>query len=203
MGFRVLTFAFYPDMESVIHEDKTFEKVVYAEKAIKGREFQSCTFKKCDFTNSDFSHNRFRDCIFESCNLSMMKLMDTTLSNAVFAHCKAVGVNFSECDNFLFSVRFDSCILDYASFMGKKMPKTRFAKTSLKEVSFIQANLTGSVFDDTDLDGAIFNGTDLASADLVTAYNFTIDPELNNIRKASFASAGLHGLLAKYQIKIV
>jgi fluoroquinolone resistance protein len=190
-------------MDGLSHEDKTFEKIVYTGKAIKGREFDNCTFKKCDFSNSDFSLNRFRDCTFEACNLSMMKLEGSTLSNAVFKHCKAVGVNFSECDSFLFSVRFESCLLDYASFMRKKMPKTHFLQTTLKDVSFIQANLSGSLFDETDLAGAIFNETDLTSANLVTAYNYTIDPELNVIKKASFASAGLHGLLARYNIKIV
>jgi fluoroquinolone resistance protein len=190
-------------MEPVIHEDKTFEKVVYAGKKTSGREFQSCTFKKCDFSGSDFSHNRFLDCTFESCNLSMMTITDSRLSNAVFEHCKAVGVNFGECDNFLFSVRFDSCILDYASFGGKKMPKTHFLKTSMKEVSFVQANLSGSIFEETDLAGAVFNDTDLGGATLATAYNFTIDPERNNIKKAVFAVDGLGGLLAKYAIRIV
>jgi fluoroquinolone resistance protein len=190
-------------MESVIHEDNTFEKIVYAGKVIKGREFQSCTFKKCDFSDSDFSYNRFLDCRWESCNLSMMKFRSTPLAGAVFTDCKIMGVNFSECDNFLFNPRFESCVLDYASFMGKKMVKTSFIKTSLKEVNFIQVNLTGSVFGETDLAGAIFNQTDLTGADFSSAYNYAIDPELNSIKKAIFSIQGLPGLLDKYAIKIV
>ena len=190
-------------MELSVHDNKTFEKVVYAEKTIKGREFHGCTFIKCDFSNSDFSYNKFVDCIFEDCNLSMMKFNGTTLSNAEFKSCKILGVNFSECHDFLFTVHFDSCILDYASFMGKKMPKTKFAKTSLKDVSFTQANLAGSVFDQTDLLGAVFSQTDLSSANLINAYNYSIDPELNIIKKASFSALGIAGLLTKYQIKIV
>ena len=190
-------------MESVVHEDKTFENVNYTEKVIKGREFQSCKFSKCDFSNSDFSYNKFLDCHFESCNLSMMKLKGVTLNNAVFTHCKIMGVNFMDCIDFLFSVQFDSCILDYASFMGKKMVKTRFVKTSLKEVNFSQTNLSGSVFQETDMTGAIFSQTDLTSANLANAVNYTMDPELNIIKKASFSAHGLPGLLVKYNIKIV
>jgi fluoroquinolone resistance protein len=35
-------------------------------------------------------------------------------------------------------------MLDYSSFMAKKMPKTHFVKSSLKEVTFTEAVLTGS-----------------------------------------------------------
>jgi fluoroquinolone resistance protein len=190
-------------MEQLAYDSSTFEKIDYAGRVIKGTEFQSCTFKKCDFSNSIFSNNKFIDCQFEDCNLSMMKLTGSALSDAGFKNCKILGVIFSECQDLLFSVRFTSCMLDYASFMGKKMVKTSFKKSSLKEVNFTQTNLSGSLFEETDLSGAVFNGTDLSSANFVTAYNFVIDPELNNIKKAVFSAHSLPGLLAKYQIKII
>ena len=133
----------------------------------------------------------------------MMKLSGSTMSNVVFKNCKILGVIFSECQDFLFSVTFDACILDYASFMRKKMPKTGFNKCSLKEVNFSNTILSGSVFDQSDLSGAVFNGTDLASANFATAYHYSIEPELNNIRKAVFTADGLAGLLTKYDIKII
>lgn len=190
-------------MHSSTHEDKTFEKVVYAETKVSGTEFQNCTFLKCDFSNAEFLNNRFVDCTFEASNLSMMKLGGSTLNNIVFKECKIIGVNFSECDDFLFQVRFEHCTLDYASFMGKKMTKTKFIKTTLKEVNFIRANLSGALFQETDLSGTFFNGTDITSANFSTAFNYNIDPELNIIKKASFSMHGLHGLLHKYNIKVV
>ena len=186
-----------------MHDNKTFEASTYAEKVIKGSEFHSCIFKKCDFTNSEFLNSKFVDCIFEGCNLSMMKLDGSTLNNAIFKHCKILGVNFTPCQDFLFTVRFESCFLDYSSFMDKKMLKTNFIQTSLKEVSFTRTNLSGSVFDQTDLMNAVFNQTDLTGVNFVTAFNYIIDPELNNIKKAIFSADGLAGLLNKYQIKIV
>jgi fluoroquinolone resistance protein len=191
------------DLMDLTHFEKTFEDISYSGKTVKGREFEECTFKGCDFSNSDFSHNKFLQCTFEKCNLSMMKLNSTALQDAVFNNCKLMGVNFSECQDFLFSVRFDSCILDYAVFMGKKMPKTRFSKSSLKEVSFIQAGLSDCLFDHADLSGAIFNGTDLTGANFITALNYGMDPELNILKKASFSLDGLPGLLLKHKIKIV
>jgi uncharacterized protein YjbI with pentapeptide repeats len=87
--------------------------------------------------------------------------------------------------------------------MSKKMLNTKFTKTSLKETTFSMANLTGSIFDQCDLFGTVFNRTDLGGVDFSTALNYSIDPELNNIRKAIFSADGIPGLLTKHQIKIV
>ncbi|MFD2248068.1 pentapeptide repeat-containing protein [Pontibacter ruber] len=190
-------------MEGIIHEDKTFEKIVYSGKEARGREFEHCTFKLCDFSDSDFSQSRFTDCTFIGCNLSMVKLSDATLDNVVFKECKLLGVNFGVCNDFLFTVRFEGSVLDYASFLKKKMAKTQFTDTSLKRVDFTKATLTNSVFGNTDLAGAVFEGTELAGADLSSAFNFEIDPELNNIRKAKFSNYGLQGLLTKYNLQVV
>jgi fluoroquinolone resistance protein len=190
-------------METTLHEDKTFDKIVYANKVIKGREFQNCIFKNCDLSNSNFSHSKFLDCVFLSCNLSMIKMTGTTLSNVIFKDCKILAVNFNDCENFLFSIlRVESCNLDFTSFVGKKMLKTEFIKSSMKEANFEQANLAGSVFDQVDLSSAAFYKTDLTSTDFTTAYNFDIDPESNTLKKASFSMEGLPGLLRKYGLKI-
>lgn len=185
------------------YDDETFEGEDYADKVIRGQEYQSCDFKKCNFSNTDLSNNRFVDCRFDGCNLSLIKLHGTTFNDVQFKNCKMLGVNFKDCTNLFFSVGFDGCILDYASFMDKKMLKTRFIKTSLKEVNFSGVNLTGSLFDETDLNSAVFNGTDLSACNLITAYNYDIDPEFNTIKKAAFSAAGLPGLLTSHQLKIV
>ncbi len=190
-------------MELRTYDGKSFEKVDYKEKAASGREFQDCIFTQCNFSGSNFSGSKFIDCTFAGCNLSLLKLDQSTLSNVIFKDCKILGVNFHECSAFLFSVSFDGCVLDFASFAGRKMPKTNFIKCSLKETSFMQTILTGSKFDQCDLAGTIFNRTDLSNCNLVTAYNYQIDPEINKLNKASFAEHGLAGLLFKYGIKVV
>lgn len=185
------------------HDDKIFEEVSYTDKLTRGGEFNNCVFKKCDLANSEFVQTKFIDCVFENCNLSMIKLGRSTLNDVTFKHCKMLGVNFSLCEDFLFSVRFESSVLDYSSFMKKKMPKTSFIKSSLKEVTFSHAIISGSVFEDSDLLGTVFSETDLTAVNFSTALNYIIDPELNNINKAIFSADGLPGLLSKYNIKIV
>ena len=51
-------------------------------------------------------------------------------------------------------------------------------------------------------DRAIFNDTQLAGTDFRTAYNYSIDPEFNPMKKAKFTTQGIVGLLDKYDIKI-
>lgn len=190
-------------MDQFTYEDQLFDKQVYADQTVRGKEFQSCTFRNCDFANSTFTGNKFLDCTFDGCNLSMIKLDQSTLNDVVFKNCKLLGVNFSKCTDFLFSPEFDHCTLDYSSFMGKKMVKTRFNNSKLKEVTFADAILTGSMFHGCDLENAIFNRTDLGSVNFSSAYNITIDPELNNLKKAIFSTQGLEGLLTRHQIKVV
>ena len=189
-------------MEQFTYDDRLFDRINYSGNIVNGTEFESCRFKNCDFSNSIFTNNKFLDCVFEDCNLSLIKLSKTTLSNTRFNNCKLLGIIFSECQDFLFSVKFESCILDYSSFMGKKMPKTYFIKSSLKEVNFTRTNLSGSVFNETDLADTLFNGTDLTAANFLTAFNYMIDPELNNLKKACFSLHGLPGLLTRHQLKI-
>lgn len=189
-------------MENLIHVHKTFEKIVYVDKKINNREFEDCVFKNCDLSNSDFSYSTFMDCEFVDCNLAMTKLSGTSLKGVQFKNCKLLGIQFHECDDFLFNVNFQECVLDYSSFANKKMPKTKFNSCSLIEVSFVGTNLTSSVFDNSNLDGAIFNDTQLARTDLSKASNFKIDPEFNPMKKAKFSTQGIIGLLDKYDIKI-
>ncbi len=190
-------------MNEFLHINKIFEKVIYADTKVNGREFDGCTFKNCDFSNSDFSDNIFIDCEFIDCNLAMMKLRNSSLKSVTFRLCKALGVAFHECADFLFAVTFEDTMLDFSSFTNKKLQKTRFTNCSLKEVSFAGADLTKAVLADCNLDNAIFNSTVLNEADLRSAYNYTIDPEINPMRKAKFSMPGIPGLLEKYDIKIV
>src|SRR5476649_807658 len=114
-----------------VHDDKTFTEISYAEQVINGTEFNNCLFKKCDLSNSEFALCKFIDCVFEECNLSMIKWGRSTLNDVVFKQCKLLGINFSLCEDFLLSVRFEACNLDYSSFMNKKLQKTHFIKSSL------------------------------------------------------------------------
>jgi fluoroquinolone resistance protein len=189
-------------MEIKIHQKKLFEHLSYAGKQVQQREFEQCTFKGCDFSNSDFAYNRFTDCSFSGCSWELRKRHNTTRSGCEFMDCKLIGINFSQCSDLLFSVRFEGCLLDYVSFVGKKMPKTPFIKCSLKSADFSDATLIKALFEECDLTGAVFSKTNLQEANLVTASNFNIDPERNYLRGAHFSYQGLSGLLGRHKLQV-
>lgn len=115
---------------------------------------------------------------------------------------KCWALTSAPCHEFLFAVSFSNCILDFVSFFRKKLKKTTFSGCSIKDANFTQSDLTGSVFSDCDLSQTVFDQTILEKVDFRTASHFSIDPELNRIKKAMFSLPGLPGLLHKYDIAI-
>lgn len=189
-------------METVLHQDKIFKNVDYSEKKLSNREFLNCAFKNCNFTKSDLSNNEFMDCNFKNCNFSLTILQAAGLKNIKFFGCKLMGIDFNKCNSFLFSVNFQDCHLDYSSFFQMKMKKTNFIDCSIKEVNFAETDLSMAVFKNCDLLNTSFMRTNLEKTDFRRALNYSLDPELNKIKKAKFSSAGISGLLMKYNIDI-
>jgi fluoroquinolone resistance protein len=113
-----------------------------------------------------------------------------------------LGLHFMNCNPFLFTVDFDNCSLNVSSFYKMRLKKLRFKNSSLYDVDFTEADLTDAVFDNCDLAMATFDNTILEKADFLSAYNFSIDPEKNRMKKAKFPASGLAGLLDKYQLVI-
>jgi uncharacterized protein YjbI with pentapeptide repeats len=69
-------------------------------------------------------------------------------------------------------------------------------------VDFTESDLTHSVFDNCDLTRAAFEHTILEKADFRTSFNYSLDLEMNRVKKARFSQAGVIGLLGKYDIDI-
>jgi uncharacterized protein YjbI with pentapeptide repeats len=189
-------------MRNNFQEEQKFTGVDFSNRKTYDTEYDNCIFQNCDFSNSDFSDNDFVDCQFENCNFALTKFAGSGLKSVHFADCKLVGINFDVCSDFLFSVGFKNCVLDYSSFYSKKLKKTKFVACSLREVDFTSADLSETVFERCDLTMAIFSQTNLEKADFTTAFNYQIDPEQNRMKKARFSPEGIAGLLVKYKIVI-
>lgn len=197
-------------MAQVFIEEETFDKVDFTQNPLNKGEYEYCTFVNCNLAYTDFSELKFLECEFTGCNLSLIKLTQTALRDVKFKDCKMLGLNFSECNEFGFAVSFDTCILDNSSFYDPTSPiKKRFKlkqivfkNSQLFEVDFTECDLSSAIFDNCDLTDTIFQHTILEKADFRTAYNYSIDPELNRIKKAKFSRSGIVGLLDKYEIEI-
>jgi fluoroquinolone resistance protein len=187
--------------ESII-ENAVFERINFSETPLEAEAYENCRFLACDFTAADLKGLSFESCLFSGCNLSQAKNADLSLKHADFKSCKLLGWNFQDCKPLLFSVSFDGCILDFSRFIKMKLANTVFKDCSMKEVDFIEADLTGASFPNCDLMRAVFNRTHLERADFRTAFHFSIDPEKNKLKKARFSLHTVTGLLGKYGIVI-
>ena len=184
-------------------ENKIFERLDFSQKKFPCEVYDNCRFLNCNFYSSNLVDVSFRDCSFESCDFSLASLKNTALSDIQFIGCKLVGVQFDDCNPFLFSVTFENCVLKLAVFQKVKLKKTCFKNCNLEETDFTEADLSSGLFDNCNLERAIFYKTNLEKTDFSTSFNYSIDPGANKIKKARFSKMGLEGLLDKYQIEIV
>jgi uncharacterized protein YjbI with pentapeptide repeats len=182
--------------------DKTFDKRDYKENPLKKGEYENCSFTSCDLSGTDLSDIMFIDCRFTGCNLSLANINNTVFRDCVFGECKLLGLRFDSCNKFGLAFRFEQCTLNHSSYYKTKIQGTLFKNSQLQEADFSECDLTGSVFDHCDLTRALFEQTILEKADLRNAYNFSIDPERNRLKKARFSLTGVPGLLDKYHIDI-
>lgn len=189
-------------MKKAYTADQRFDKVNVTQDPLPPGEYDNCEFLHCDFSQCNLSGFTFTDCLFHECNLSLARLDNTSLRDARFKDCKLMGLRWDTCNPFGLSFSFEQCLLDHSSFFQVKARKTRFTNCRLRECDFVECDLHQSVFDNCDLLGAVFERTLLEKTDFRTAFNYTIHPESNKIKKARFSLQGIPGLLARYDIDI-
>ena len=190
-------------MKKIYFDDKNSRGVDYSVENLIEGDYNNCTFTACNFSNTNLSGINFEDCRFDNCDLSNAKTAKTAFQNISFKNCKILGLHFDECNSFLLSFSFENCQLNLSSFYQLKIKSTKFKNCILHEVDFTETDLTASEFENCDLMGAIFGYTILEKVDFSTSVNFSIDPDLNRIKKAKFSMQGLTGLLDKYDIQIL
>lgn len=182
--------------------DKIFSGINFQKKKRIVGEFENCHFNECLFTRTDLTNVAFIECRFEDCNFSMAKISSTIFRDVRFKKCKLLGLSFEDCNQLLLSMYFEDCQLNLASFRKLDLSNTIFKNCSLHEADFTETNLTKAVFSNCDLTAALFQKTILKNTDLSTSYNFSIDPEVNQLKKAKFSLEEVPGLLDKYDIVI-
>ncbi|PBQ31684.1 hypothetical protein CNR22_07850 [Sphingobacteriaceae bacterium] len=187
-------------MSKIPQPQELFKNIDFSTEHSFRKEFEYCEFISCIFP--DLSNLIFRDCIFRNCNFSNLKTHQSILQNCLYKDCKLLGVNFSGAKDFAFEIHFDNCNLDYSSFDKKKLNKSSFKNSKIHGANFTQADLSKCTVSNCDFYEALFSGTNLSGLDLSTSVNFTIDPELNKIKKAKFALRSLPGLLQRYEIQV-
>jgi fluoroquinolone resistance protein len=189
-------------MDKIYTEEEDFNQMDFTEKNLPLGDYENCSFTNCDFSNTNLANINFVDTVFTGCNWSMVKLTNTGLKNCSFIDCKLVGVHFEDCSKFLLEMKFENCILHLASFYKLILKKIVFKNTNMQEVDCTETDFTNAIFENCDLANAVFYNTNLEKADLRTAFNYSISPAQNKIKKAKFSLPSVIGLLNDYDIAI-
>lgn len=208
-GFWCSNLLFFAGMNIFAHNmDKGytsgahFDKQDFTANVLPLAEYEQCTFTGCNFAAVNLTDFVFVDCTFNECNLSSAVLNNAAFRKVFFSHCKMLGLHFDRSNPFLPEFGFEYCTLNFSTFYSMKLKHTRFTQCTLHECDFTATDLTQAVLEECDLAGAVFDRSTLVKADLSTAFNYSIDPELNSIKGAKFSLHGLPGLLGKYGIDI-
>jgi len=186
----------------VFQASQEFKNIDFSEDKFPTGDYEDCVFSGCTITNCYLKGSNFGDCEFVDCDLSMVNLTGVTIRDIRFKGCKMLGVKFESCNKLLFSVQFEQCQLDFSSFHSLPLANTGFIECRLLEVDFTGADLKGAIFHQSDLSGAVFLQSNLEKSDFRTAFHFSIDPELNRMKKARFSLQGAGGLLGKYDLEL-
>ena len=189
-------------MSQAFTQDQIFDKLDFTQEPLAKGEYENCMFTNCNFEEINLNDIKFMDCNFQDCNWSLVQLNGTVLREVKFKDCKMLGLQFESCNDFGLSFSFENCQLNHSTFFQMNIKKTIFRNCQLREIDFSESNLSNVIFDDCDLAQAIFINTVLDKADFRTAYNYSIDPESNRLKKAKFSIMGISGLLDKYDLII-
>jgi fluoroquinolone resistance protein len=189
-------------MKREFFEGREFTNIKASQIPLEAGEYEDCSFKSCDFSDSDLSNMVFLNCEFRSCNFSMTNLDQASMIDLKFNGCKILGIRFEECNQLISGLLFENCSINLSSFCKLKLKNTIFRNSQVNESDFTGTDLSESVFEKCDLSGSVFDHTNLSKVDFRTAFNYSIDPEKNFIKKARFSTQGIRGLLDKYEIEI-
>lgn len=163
-------------------------------------DFSCCTFKSCSITASKFVNCRFENCVFVDCDLSSCKLTDSQFVNPIFKSSKLIGIDWTLVQPIYTKIEFHDCMINYSNFFGLKLQRMEIINCTAKEVDFTETDLTKAIFSGTDLTASVFENTDLTQADLSQATNYTINANINRLKKTIFSLPEAASLLNTFDI---
>jgi uncharacterized protein YjbI with pentapeptide repeats len=187
-----------------LYQDKEFKNVIFRENILTEIEFYNCTFEGCDFFKSKFNKCEFEKCSFTSCELSLINPSGSKFVDVSFIKSKIVGVNWSQISAISAPSKFNfyECKIDNSSFIRLNLQGIKILDCSANDVDFEETNLTKSEFRSTDLLKSRFQRTNLFFADFSDAINYSIDPNMNKLKKTVFSFPEVTRLLNSFDIII-
>ncbi len=177
----------FTDAEEKYFYDETFTEESLDTDFMVGASYESCVFSHCQFNKTCFNKTTFQDCTFQNCQILLTKMENTSLQNVRFVNCKLLGITFSECNQFSFSLDFRECLLDTVVFYGDNLKRVPFYNCQIRNSDFTGCNLSEASFDGSRFQETIFSDCQMDKADFTAATGYSIDPYSNKIKGAKFS----------------
>lgn len=164
-------------------------------------EFYNCTFNNIQFFKSTLTNCRFENCTFNNCDLSLSNIKESHFLEVEFNCCKLAGLDWRTALK-PFTIKFDECKLNDSIFFGLDLRGAEFIKSEVRHCDFEKCNLAKVSFSESDLLNSKFVNTNLNESDFTYSVNYSIDPQLNKIKKAKFSQPEVLALLDGFNILI-
>ena len=173
------------EFKESFYRDVEFKNVKFCQNKVYDVEFYNCTFLNCNLIKSILHKCEFEKCSFISCDLSLIIPNDSKFIDITFTKSKIVGVDWSYIKALSAPSKFNfyDCKIDNSSFHGLNLQGIKFHNCSAHDVDFEDTDLAKSDFKGTDLLKSRFKNTNLTAADLSGATDYSIDPNLNKLKK--------------------
>lgn len=186
--------------------EQNFSSLSYPSTLIENKLFEGCRFIRANFSESQFIRCKFVDCEFDNCNLTAVQFTSSLFNNSTFFESKVTGVNWAMLHgpNIRLSspFHFYNSIISHSSFYGLELQELVIEACIAHDVDFREADLRRANFKLTDFENSQFVHTKLYQTDFTEAHNYSIDPTLNDIRKAKFSLPDAIHLLDGFDIQI-
>ncbi|MFT5171169.1 MAG: fluoroquinolone resistance protein [Candidatus Marinamargulisbacteria bacterium] len=179
------------------YEDEQFSGLKLESQTIKSVDFQGCEFKNCSFVEAIFEKCCFESCVFHNCNFSLAKVRQSGFTDSKFVNSKLVGIDWTEMNTAApIKFNFEACNISNSSFFGMTCPDAIMTSCEAVASVFSEALFMNSNFSGTNFEQATFVHSDLSKADFSEAKNYSINPAIVKIEKATFSLPEAMSLLS-------
>ena len=187
--------------------EQNFSSLNYPSTIIENKLFEGCRFINVNFSESQFIRCKFVDCEFNNCNLSTVQFNASSFNDITFFESKVMGVNWTMLNwryvRLSSPFQFYNSIISHSSFYNLELQELVIEACIAHDVDFRGADLRRANLKLTDFEKSQFVHTKLYAADFTEAYNYSIDPTQNDIRKAKFSLPDAIHLLDGFDIQII
>lgn len=183
-------------------DSETIEHVQFQTNPLYNKDFSRCTFRFCDFTSAELGAYEFSDCRFEACNFSNTVLAGSRILDPVFLECKLAGLAFYTLKQLAFTFIARTCTLINCNFSDVQSRKSILTACSIKDSDFVNADFQAADFSGSEFSGCVFHNVNLKKTDFTGAYGYEINPQTNDVRRATFSMPHVVGLLSGLDILI-